>query len=138
MLYTLNLYSTACQLYVSKTGRKKEQELLCKTVNIWSSFYGKREAAFTALQLSNWNIFLRSNKKRKSMDKCKTGEFSQVLYLQMLSIPFMWISSIGKTNQKWPKNKKKLENENDCLGSMWGWLGRGLEVHSEVTAIFYV
>lgn len=48
------------------------------------------------------------------MDKCKTGEFSQVLYLQMLSIPFMWISSIGKTNQKWPKNKKKTGE--------WEWL----------------
>lgn len=30
---------------------------------------------------------------------------------------------------KWQK-KKTLENENDCLGSMWRWLGRGLEVHS--------
>ena len=53
MLYTLNLYSAACQLYVSKTGRKKEQELLCKTVNVCSSCYGKMEASFTDLQLSN-------------------------------------------------------------------------------------
>lgn len=64
-LYTLNLYSTAHQLYVSKTGRKKEQELLCKTVNVWSSCYGKREASFTTLQLSNRNIFFRSNEKKK-------------------------------------------------------------------------
>ena len=46
------------------------------------------------------------------MDKCKICEFSQVLYLvkenrQMLSIPLIWISSIGKTNQRWPKKKKK-------------------------------
>ena len=26
MLYTLNLHSAACQLYVNKTGRKKEIE----------------------------------------------------------------------------------------------------------------
>ena len=29
MLYTLNLYSVVCQLYLYKTGRKKSQDLFC-------------------------------------------------------------------------------------------------------------
>lgn len=69
MLYTLNLYGTACQLYVSKTGRK-EQELLCKTVNVWSSFYGKKGSKL--LQPCSYlteTFSLRSNKKRKSIFK---------------------------------------------------------------------
>ena len=41
MLYTLNLYSAACQLNLKKTGREKKQFIILAVGSHWNMFSGK-------------------------------------------------------------------------------------------------